>query len=352
MSTHAVFPGAWIFMLLLILVVFGIIVAIVRRSWLVGGIVLFVVLLIAGFMFSVRSYDSVRAPATAVIVSEAGSKPIAWEPSPDELKNADVFSTRDDAAKALANRILDRLDGRPKSSPITRIHITESRHFVAEEVKEVFKTAYPSAEITVSATSPTDRSALRITIQNHGDDRNRQLMLTAQLSDFAESVSARIEPKVWVHNPTQFMNDNPRRQWLIGWSQQPEYSYDGARRAARRDAIRQMLPLVRTALPRPGSAHRHDDAWLSDLLDREIQMGRFKKEEFVQRMNLPVSGQQVYRAGILVDASSSQVRGVQESLQREYRYHANRSRNIVFTVVGLSALICFLYLFLNWSTRG
>ena len=76
------------------------------------------------------------------------------------------------------------------------------------------------------------------------------------------------------------------------------------------------------------------------------------KDEFVQKLHLPATGQTVYRAAILVDASSSQLEKLHGSILPELHRNEIRVKRFGGGVMGMGIVICLVYLFLNWATRG
>src|SRR4051812_40220193 len=121
---NSTFPVAWIFLLFLVLVVFGALAAIIRRSWIIGGIVVMFALLIPGF-YMVRAVPS-SAPAMVMIQETATATPTieTQEPSPEQIQTADAFPTLDDATTNLARRLCAQVcDGALGTNKITHIQI-------------------------------------------------------------------------------------------------------------------------------------------------------------------------------------------------------------------------------------
>jgi len=72
----------------------------------------------------------------------------------------------------------------------------------------------------------------------------------------------------------------------------------------------------------------------------------------VQRLHLPATGQSVYRVGMLVDASPAQLEKLRGTVIAETHRSNLHVRRFGGGVVGMGVLICLVYLFLNWATRG
>src|SRR6267142_2531852 len=119
-------PVAWIFILFLILAAFGALAAIIRRSWIIGSIVLLFVLLIPG-MYMLRVSDVSSATPSMVIIHEPSQPPMErLEPDAEMIKTADVYPSMEDAAKNLALRIYDQIQQSQTVLSIKRIRILSS----------------------------------------------------------------------------------------------------------------------------------------------------------------------------------------------------------------------------------
>src|SRR6266576_678178 len=117
---NAGFPVAWIFMLLMVLIVFGALAAIMWRSWIAGGIVLLLVVLVPG-LYMVRS-SPVGAPGMVLIHESATPALESQEPSAEQVQTADVFPSLDDAAVYLARRLCGLVcDGVLSKKPVNQI---------------------------------------------------------------------------------------------------------------------------------------------------------------------------------------------------------------------------------------
>src|SRR5215212_7106174 len=139
------FAMPWIAMLFLALIVCGVVAAIIWRSWIVGGIVLVLLLLIGGYSFALRAVPvASQTPATP---EPLVALPDALEFSPEHLQSADVFTSNEEAATALAQRIIDELDRKPKPQDINRINIVTRETALIDPISQVFQRSYPKADI-------------------------------------------------------------------------------------------------------------------------------------------------------------------------------------------------------------
>src|SRR3954471_16843354 len=112
-------PVVWIFMLLMVLIVFGALAAIIWRSWIVGGIVLTIFVLIFG-LYCVRAVP-VQTATPATVTNQGFSE--QSDLSPEMLKNATVYPSLDQAAKNLTLRLLDQIDQNKPEKPPQHLHI-------------------------------------------------------------------------------------------------------------------------------------------------------------------------------------------------------------------------------------
>src|SRR6266850_4105184 len=139
-------PVAWIFILFLILAAFGALAAIIRRSWIIGSIVLLFVLLIPG-MYMLRVSAVPGSAPSMVIVHETLQPPMErFEPDAEMIKTADVYPSMEDAAKNLALRLCDQIQQSQPVLSFKRIRILSSTKVdLRPIVGAVFRDKYPDA---------------------------------------------------------------------------------------------------------------------------------------------------------------------------------------------------------------
>jgi hypothetical protein len=342
-------------MILLILVVFGAIAAIVWRSWLAGGIVLVVVLLLVGTMYTVRSEPMSATPSTVIIREETARTTSPWEPSEEQKRTADVFTCPLEASSALAKKLCDEIDAKPKNFKISHIHISTQHRELIEPISAVLKERYPKAEIVADENQSTNAAALKIGARLDGSNKTKNLRLTALLDNELNLTEyTRVENKIWVENLQEYKELNRGRNWIVVWSPSPADSAFNAHQQARSAAARKLAEFVGERFPQTvNSPPGGDRDLLRRQLENEIQLGRFKKDEFVQSVqSAALSGRRIYRAAYLLDASSREIQHVQSVIHQQYIHRSHRARSTIFGTLGLGVLICVLYLFLNWATRG
>src|SRR5437899_1241576 len=348
---NPVFAVRWIFILLLILVVFGALAAIIWRSWIVGSLVLLFVLLIVGLYFG-RAI-AVPSPAATVDIFEENSQPAIEhsEPDPQMLKTADVYPSLDDAAKYLALRIYDDIELKQPASSIKRIRILSTgKDDIRPLLDNFFRDKYPDAVVVSDDSHDGEPYDMTVKAFIADSGKTKHLTITANPMGRNFSANAAVSPAPWVNQLDQYSRDNPRGQWIVGQSPLAEPFMESAKQQAREDAARQMIPFVTAKFPELNQPNL--DQWLRSRLERELAGHHFVKDEFVQRLLIPVRGQAVYRAAVLVDASSSQLERLHSSIISEFHHRNDRVHRFGGGVVATGVVICLVYLFLNRATRG
>jgi hypothetical protein len=345
-------PLAWISILVLILIVFGGLAAIIWRSWIVGSIVIVFVVLVVG-MYMVRVSDVSSPVSSMAIVRESSGASIEHWDDAEMIKTADVYPSMDDAAKNLALRLYDQIQLIQPALSLKRVHIVSSAKVELRPIiGAVFRDKYPDAFVVDDDSHDGEVYDMTVKASLVDSDKTKRLALTATSKSGRNfNTDAGVIPAPWVNNLDQYRSDHPTGQWIVGWSTPAEPSRDLAKQQAREDAARQMLPFVTSKLPQLNPPNI-DPQVLRNQLAQELLHRRFFKEEFVQKLHLPATGQSVYHAGILVDVGSPQLQKLQSSIIDDLHRSNARVRRFGGGVVGMGVVICLVYLFLNWATRG
>ncbi|HEV8290402.1 MAG TPA: hypothetical protein VGP94_00695 [Tepidisphaeraceae bacterium] len=349
-------PASWIFILFLMLIVFGALAAIIWRSWLVGGIVLVFVLLIGGLVFTYRvaAVPSMSPPMATIVSEELSSTADIWKLEPDQVASADVFPSLHAAVSGLATRLVNDIRQRDRNRNITYFSCSGDLGTESEALIATVMEAFPEAKLgeLTRERAATDSAALAIVARIQGTEPTRTLRLTATSGTIVFNQSANIQNKPWVYDLNSFAEANPGHNYILGRSSTPALSAEDARRQARRAAAREIAPLVIAGYPQLSVTPPHGDhQWIIRHLENQLELGKFNRKEFVQRLNLLNSGQS-YRAAVLVDASPENLRQVQSTISKEYSSSSRRVRHVGLGTVGMGLVICLVYLFLNWATRG
>jgi len=337
-------------MLLLVLAVFGALAAIIWRSWIAGAVVLLFILMCLG-LYSVRVAPS--APATTVSQETAALVSQPWEPDPEMLKNADTYPSLDEAVKNLSLRMCENLQlADPPATP-KYIHIIAPNADAARETaKQVFGQKFPSAEVVFDNTHSGDADELVVTANVVGDDKRQCVTLTArQHGRGFPQADACVHPAPWAIDFEEYRGNENKTDLVVGWSSTPETNVEVARHQAREDAVRNMLPYLMGKYPEL-NVPNVDQETLRRNLEKEFFRHHVVKDEFVQFLRTPVTAVGIYRVGLLVDVSPTQLQKVNSSVVAQYRHETQRVRRFGGGVVGMGLVICLVYLFLNRATRG
>jgi hypothetical protein len=344
-------PVTWIFMLFLVLAVFGALAAIIWRSWVAGAIILVFIVAVFGLYF-VRFVPSVAPPMIGV-QETATPATVQLEPDSELFKTADLYPSMEEGFKNVAQRLCDNIQFKDPTVSPQHIHIvTVKVDNNTEFVNEIFRERFPQATVTADEIHKSDPGDLMVTLSVTDSGKTKCLKFTAKLDrrdfPFAEAC---VKDAPWVANFDEYRNAHSKDELIVGWSPLPQPTEELARQQARQEAARQMLPFA-TAKFLDLQAPNTDPAWLRGQLERELARRRFVKDEFVQRLHLPASGQTVYRVGVLVDASPAQLEKLRGTVIADTHRSSTHVRRFGGGVVGMGVLICLVYLFLNWATRG
>ena len=338
---NSAFPVAWIFILLLILIVVGALAAIIWRSWIAGSVVLLVVLLIAG-LYSVRAVPS---SPTGMGMNQESATPASQQPElSDFLKTANIYSSTTEAAKFLALRVCDDIQSSKPPISANDIHIVSAKNDrTAEIISETFRDEFPQAKVIADDSHDGNPSQLMVVLSVLNSGKCLNLRATQNGKTLKEE--ACIQDAPWVSNLGEYGDKNSKGEWVVG-SSSMEITVETAKQRAREDAANKIVPLIIARSPELGTA---DPNWLRIRLQQDLTHHRFIKDEFLQTMNTPVVGTTVYHAAVLVDASSSQLHS---SILSEFHHRNDHVHRFSGGIVGMGLVICLVYLFLNRATRG
>jgi hypothetical protein len=333
----------WIFVLFLLLTVFGAFAAIIWRSWIVGSIVLLFTFLIFGLYF-VRSVPS---GPPAMIQGSITATVDRSEPDIEFLKTANIYSSMEEAAKFLAMRLCDQIQRSQPLLAVSNIHIvTANQERAAEILTEVFRDEYPRANVVADNIHNSDPSQLLVTLEIQNSGKCPILRATQDGRTFKED--ACVKEARWVSDLDQYKREKGNEDLVVGSSSMAEISPDLANERAREDAAIKMLPFITAKFPELNAADPH---WLQIRVRQEIAGRKLVTDSFPQTLRTPVVGTTVYRSLVLVDASSSQMEKLHPILS-EYHHRNDRVHRFGGGVGGMALVICLVYLFLNRATRG
>jgi hypothetical protein len=345
------FPVVWIFMLLMALIVFGALAAIFWRSWIVGTIVLLLVVLVPG-LYMVRS-SAVQTPAKVMFEETATLVPATrLEIDPETLRTADVYPSMQEGAKNLSLRLCDNLQSIQPPISAANIHIIAAKiDRNTEIVREVFAERFPQANVVANNSHDGDVKDLSVmfSITETGKTKHLKLISRQQGRDIP-TLDTDVRETPWVANFDDYRSTNSKGEWIVGWSGGLETTKAAALQQARADAARQMRAYVVAKFPQlsqPGL-----EEIVRSRLESDLFRHKYSSEEFVQQVHMPATGENVYRAAVLADASSQQLERVRTTILPEVHRKTESVRRFGLGTFGLGVVICLVYLFLNWATRG
>ncbi|HUW82814.1 MAG TPA: hypothetical protein VMZ31_08465 [Phycisphaerae bacterium] len=179
-------------------------------------------------------------------------------------------------------------------------------------------------------------------------------------------VTATFADKRWVDDFAAFASDEPDREWLVAYSPKVADSRHDAHQQVLHTAAAKLRPYLRDYLRGQPSRRAQGFAeYPDDVLDAQIETvlrsGELIADRFVQRVRRPYGD--VWREALLIPASADWIAsmGVEASnrlgTRRDYIVAQAGSKRaewirMVLSIAGLIALICVMYLFLNFATKG
>jgi hypothetical protein len=158
-------------------------------------------------------------------------------------------------------------------------------------------------------------------------------------------ISANFVEKPWVENFAEFVNRNPKEQWLLARSQQSCTSQAEAEHQAIRNACDKVTSLL-SQMPRQGHAIGPGPT----VTAADIRNGNFIVDRFAQ--SFAGTAGRIWRQAILINASQDKLTNLarQKTIIRQ-SWRASFLRDL-FSIVGILIVICVVYLFLNAATKG
>jgi hypothetical protein len=346
-------PEAWILILPLLLIVLGIVAAIIWRSWIVGGIVLILMILIPGLYFIQSKAVQTQAPAMLLAPDSAPSSP-HMEVDPELNKTASVYPSLEEAAKNLTLRLCDTIEFSKPAISSEHIHlVTVQSDRTTDIVKSVLNDKFPRATIKADNVHDSDAAELMVVLGiTNSDKTTKCLKFTAhQGARDLNPLETCAKDLPWVSDLDAYRASHPNGEWIVGWSPELEPAEDSARQQARQAAANQMISYVQARFPELNQISVNSN-WLREKLENELLRRKFNSQEFVQQLRLSATGEPVYRAALLVDVSSPQLEKLHATIIPQVHRQRDSVRRLVLGTVGLGAVICVVYLFLNWATRG
>ena len=155
------------------------------------------------------------------------------------------------------------------------------------------------------------------------------------------TIAANFVEKPWVENFADFVNRNPKDKWILALSAQSCTSQAAAEQQAMSYACRKIAQLLNQVRQRRSGF---------TINPADIRTGGFIADKFVQSFDGAVG--RIWRQAILINASQNKLAELahRKKIARQ-SWRARWARELI-SIVGLTVLICVVYLFLNAATRG
>ncbi len=167
------------------------------------------------------------------------------------------------------------------------------------------------------------------------------VQLTVQTRDTQRSLSAGYFNRSWVENFSEFVNRTPNINWILARSQTSCTSEAQARQEALQDALQQLQGRYLVEVGGKGPV---------TLTESDITSGNFIVDRFTQ--SLAGSATPIWREAILIDASPAKIVQAANKITTVTSQTHKSWAGKGLSLLGMLALICLVYGFLNLATRG
>ena len=155
------------------------------------------------------------------------------------------------------------------------------------------------------------------------------------------AISANFVEKPWVENFADFVNRNPKNKWILARSQQSCTSQAEAEQQAMSDACRKIAQLLNQVRQRRSGF---------TINPADIRSGDFIADKFAQSFDGAAG--RIWRQAILINASQDKLAKLVSQKMITWQSWRVRWIRELISIVGITILICVVYLFLNAATRG
>jgi hypothetical protein len=146
--------------------------------------------------------------------------------------------------------------------------------------------------------------------------------------------------KLWVEDFPKFVNENPQHNWLLAQSPEPCLSVDEAMQRALSQAASQVVSTTGF------SVHGADQP----MVLKHLEDCGLIQDRFVQKFSRPYGD--VWRASLLIDASPKNMDRLNKAITEELTGTKRELRNMIFSTLGLLAVIIGVYYLMDAVTRG
>jgi len=159
------------------------------------------------------------------------------------------------------------------------------------------------------------------------------------------TISANFVEKPWVENFADFVNRNPKDKWILARSQQSCTSQAEAEQQAINNACDKLACLL-------NQMHKQRFAVGGGftVTDADIRNNSFLADRFAQ--SFAGTAGRIWRQAILINASQDKLTELAKQKMLARQSWRTRWIRELLSIVGITILICVVYLFLNAATRG
>jgi hypothetical protein len=395
-QTGATFVRAPAFLLILILLlVGGVIFALIKggKGTKIGigvGAVL-VFLFIALFTFPVQreAVYTETVSAVAVVQQAPGmdSLPPVWSDGMEKEFQADVYPSAITAAKALGRQIVDmvptvvpdkqmpttiQICGQINSTLHTEVlyAIQEGMQFQGNDVKILVETVFPSHKIertdsraaTVEVTQTihqTQTIHYQVQERRHGPDniliQPKDIVIIhggigVSISGQAGQIvrSAEFVEKPWIENFSRFTSGFPNDGFLLARSQESCTDSNQAQQQALQNACLQLASMVWSKRTQNRGSQVLSGS--TAINPHDLQRHGLILDKFTQ--SFQGSQGRIWREALLLDVAPEKIARLRQKVLHVSSIERQGWAKMIFSLVAMLGLICGLYVFLNYATKG
>jgi hypothetical protein len=305
---------------------------------------------------------SVEPTGEVTAVNIVPAPPGPWQITDDLPFDADNYPTINSAARGLTKKLTKAIKEKyPAETQIPHVIIGGS---VDESVlSTVFATLIENLSLTLAEVQlhAGKKSPLEITdtdtviaasvdvtvVGSVGvsgsppySTQDNTLQIKAQGPDFQFHYSVNYADKPWADNFAAFVSANPSQNWILAQSPQPASSPDEAASQAINNAASKLYQqIAKQGPPMP-----------IPQIERELSKDYLVSDRFVQKISRPYGD--VWREALLVNAAPDNLQQLVYQHQTVRRAQAWSWVRHIGSALGLLAVICLVYIFLNAATKG
>ncbi len=317
-----------------------------------------------------------RVEPIRVQTARVTSEPAIWHPGVEKEFLADVYPSRRAAVLALGRQVAETviqssLADAQMSREIGLLQDDHDRGLLAELARQIERSStYESITCRVlqnigssewDADSDNSVTQLKLWVRLVFDDIKTvrpswsgdsstkvaagRASLKVKSPEGISSAEVRFAEKPWVESFPDFLSSNPSRQLGLARSGDSCISRQEAHQQAVADAMMRISQMLRSVQKNPSIVPAN-----MAVSENDLSSGGFIVDRFTQRFS-GLAGP-IWREAILIDTSENRL---SQLAQQKIRF--SRAKRFIWartggTLIGMFALICVVYLFLNAATRG